>query len=76
MGQLVCKRCFAQATADTKDEADSIIDHAIGQTIGRPCSGKDEDLVWREDYRKATTATIEVEKVQTETKSKKKSKRR
>ena len=46
MGQLSCNRCGAKAEADTQENADVLIDHARGQMIGRPCSGKQSDLVW------------------------------
>jgi len=46
MGQLSCNRCGATAEADTQEDADVLIDHALGQKIGRPCSGKQSDLVW------------------------------
>ncbi|HKZ42772.1 MAG TPA: hypothetical protein VJ044_17545 [Candidatus Hodarchaeales archaeon] len=46
MGKLTCQRCGATAEGDSFDEADARIDHALGLSKGRPCSGKTSDLVW------------------------------
>jgi len=46
MGKLKCQRCTATAEADTFEEADSLIDHAYGRIISRPCAGDDKDLIW------------------------------
>ncbi len=81
MGDLSCKRCGAHAQADTRERADELIDHARGQMIGRPCSGKQSDLVWNGAKAKAKeTVSVEVEASTNEsdssTKKSKKSKRR
>jgi len=75
MGKLTCSRCFAIAEAESQEEADALIDHARGQMIGRPCSGKESDLHW--DGRSGTSlrATVIVEEEVAEEKPKKKSKR-
>ncbi len=72
MGKLSCSRCGASAEADSREKADELIDHARGQMIGRPCSGKQSDLTWTGG---ATTKreSVVVEKV---TEKPKKSKRR
>jgi len=46
MGKLECQRCTATAEASTFEEADSLIDHAYGRIISRPCAGDDKDLIW------------------------------
>ncbi len=66
MGKLSCKRCGATAEADSQEEADELIDHARGVMIGRPCSGKQSDLVW-ETPGTATPATTIAAEVVTET---------
>ena len=63
MGKLICSRCFAEAEADSQEEADALIDHARGQMIGRPCSGKQSDLVWEG----ASTPAKQEEIIATET---------
>lgn len=75
MGILSCKRCFATAEGNTQAEADDAIDHARGQMIGRPCSGKQEDLVWEGSNTTTATARVVTETVESPTKTKKKSKR-
>lgn len=66
MGTLTCQRCFATAEGNTQEEADANIDHAIGQMIGRPCSGNNSDLKWT-GSQKATTETTPREAPTTET---------
>ncbi len=62
MGVLSCKRCGAHADADTREKADDLIDHAVGRMIGKPCSGKQSDLVWTGAKSKAKeTVAVEVE---------------
>ena len=61
MGKLTCSRCFATAEADTFEEADAIIDHARGQMIGRPCSGKNSDLSFETATGNKPRATVVVE---------------
>lgn len=46
MGTLTCQRCGATSEGKSFEDADDIIDHAVGLVRGRPCSGKDSDLVW------------------------------
>lgn len=57
MGQLTCQRCGAISEGKSFEEADELIDHAIGQSIGRPCSGKTDDLVWNTKYVEAESDT-------------------
>ncbi|MCK5600936.1 hypothetical protein KAR91_03645 [Candidatus Pacearchaeota archaeon] len=76
MGVLECKRCFAKATGSDRKEADDRIDHAIGLRIGRPCSGKQSDLVWHSGETPVATATVLVEEEVQEKPKSKKSKRR
>ena len=54
MGILTCRYCGAKAEADTIKEADSLIDHARGKAIGRPCAGELSYLLWdgKQAYRK------------------------
>jgi len=74
MGKLTCLRCRAQAEAETREEADAKIDHALGRIIGRPCSGKESELQWDGATSVPKRETVVVEEV-TE-KPKKKPKRR
>ncbi len=82
MGVLSCKRCGAHADADTRERADELIDHARGQMIGRPCSGKQSDLVWdgaKAEPKKSVSVEVEVpttSESDSPTKKSKKSKRR
>ena len=54
MGLLECRYCGAKAEADTIKEADSLIDHARGKAIGRPCAGEPSYLLWdgKQAYKK------------------------
>jgi hypothetical protein len=76
MGKLTCQHCGAVAKADTRKDADDLIDHARGKMIGRPCSGLESDLRWT-----GANDSPRVEKVETDTevkspkKTNKKSKR-
>jgi hypothetical protein len=81
MGVLSCKRCGAHAQADTRERADELIDHAIGQMIGRPCSGKQSDLKWdgvKTEPKKIVSVEVEASTNDSDspTKKPKKSKRR
>ncbi|MCH7590546.1 hypothetical protein IIB34_05875 [PVC group bacterium] len=79
MGQLSCNRCGATAEGDTQEQADVLIDHARGQMIGRPCSGKQSDLVWngQKTEPKAETDTEPENATESDSPTKpKKSKRR
>ena len=82
MGQLSCNRCGATAEGDTQEQADVLIDHARGQMIGRPCSGKQSDLVWdgaKAEPKKIVSVEVEVpttSESDSSTKKPKKSKRR
>lgn len=73
MGKLTCSRCFATAEADSQEKADELIDHARGQIIGRPCSGKQSDLSWDGAGSSKRATVIVEEEVQEKPK---KSKRR
>ena len=77
MGKLSCRRCGASAEAGSQEEADAIIDHARGQMIGRPCSGKESDLVWEGSTTTTNTGTARVvtETEESPTKTKKKPKK-
>jgi len=46
MGVLSCQRCGATAEGETFEQADERIDHAVGLSKGRACSGKTSDLIW------------------------------
>lgn len=46
MGTLTCQRCGATSEGLTFEDADVLIDHAVGQSRGRPCAGKESDLIW------------------------------
>ena len=72
MGKLTCSRCFAEAEADSQEEADALIDHARGQRIGRPCAGNQSDLHWEG----VSTPRRETVLVEEEVTKPKKSKRR
>lgn len=54
MGLLKCRYCGATAQADTIEEADSLIDHAVGMAHGNPCPGEKSNLLWdgKPAYRK------------------------
>jgi hypothetical protein len=52
VGKLSCKRCNAVAYGDSREEADAAIDHAVGQIIGKPCSGNEADMEWKGDSPK------------------------
>lgn len=51
MGTLTCNRCGATAEGEDFGEADASIDHSLGLKIGRPCSGKESDLVYDGSYK-------------------------
>lgn len=82
MGVLSCKRCGAHAQADTRERADDLIDHALGQMIGRPCSGKQSDLKWdgaKAEPKKIVSVEVEASTLTSSdspTKKTKKTKRR
>ncbi len=57
MGLLTCIRCGAKAEGDTFAQADELIDHAIGLSKGRPCSGDPRNMLWTGDDEKAETST-------------------
>jgi hypothetical protein len=46
MGSLICKTCGATAEGDTFDDADSLIDHSVGTSKGKPCGGNPLDMIW------------------------------
>ena len=75
MGTLSCQRCGAQAEGNTEKEADDKIDHARGQMIGRPCSGKQSDLRWTGSQKREERPEIAVAENITESKSSKKTKK-
>ncbi|KKN37572.1 hypothetical protein LCGC14_0762120 [marine sediment metagenome] len=72
MGTLSCQRCGAQAEGNTQKEADDKIDHARGQMIGRPCSGKQSDLRWTDSQKREERPEIVVAENITESKKFKK----
>lgn len=44
MAVLECIRCGATAEGKDFEECDSLINHEIGTSKGRPCAGKPSDL--------------------------------
>ena len=62
MGKLSCQRCGATAEGETFEEADERIDHALGLSKGRPCSGKQSDLIWEGSSEKRKV-TVDVEDI-------------
>ena len=74
MGKLTCQRCGATSEGATFEEADALIDHAIGQSKGRPCGGKESDLVW--DGKTVINLEVETESESDSSKTNKKSSKR
>jgi len=71
MGTLSCQRCFATAEGNTQEEADELIDHALGMMIGRPCEGKASDLKWTDTSRINVSTPETPPKIETPKSSKK-----
>lgn len=57
MGSLICLRCKARVDASTKEEAEKVIDHAVGLTRGIKCGGNLARLEWTDGGNISITQT-------------------